>query len=267
MKTIHVLGYLTLALLLSNCKQAPTPTTTTLVNEVSTTDHPVYVEAIEQAHNKAQLLSHETICFNLQYQFGDRSNKMKVFTTPNSSDIKIEKLDGTITIVSNGDVYTNADSTKWAGEQFSIYTWQYFFMAPFKLSDEGTNWQKLPQQEIAGQLTNVAKLTFDTGTGDAPDDWYILHTDPDTDLLQYLGYIVTGGGKTQAEAEKSARAVHYQDYIQVDGVPIATKWSFHNYDPNNGLGDQLGGATIKNALFMKVDADTYDTTDLTKISG
>lgn len=248
-----------------NCKNQPT----TIPSELPTssgTNHPVYVEAIELAHNKSQLLTQETICFNLQYQFGDSRSKMKVFTTPNSSDIKIEKPDGTITIVTNGDIYTNADSTQWVRERFSIYTWQYFFMVPFKLSDDGTNWQKLPQQEIAGGLTNVAQLTFDSGTGDAPDDWYIVHSDPKTNLVKYLGYIVTGGGKSQAEAEKSARAVYYQDYTQVDGVPVSTKWSFHNYDRITGLGEQVGNATIKNVIFMKVDADTYDTADLNKIT-
>jgi len=229
-------------------------------------DHPQYVDDIENAHNKAAVLDHETICFNIQYTFGSNSSKMKIFTTPNSSNIRVEKPDGTITVVDDGAVYTNADSTKWKSEQFSVYTWQYFFMVPYKLSDDGTNWQKIPQRELNGAMTDVSKLTFDSGTGDAPDDWYMLHTDPNSNLLRYLGYIVTGGGKSQTEAEKSARAVHYSNYEDVDGVPFATEWTFHNYSLTEGLLDQVGGATLKNVLFMDRLDGIYDTTELTKIT-
>jgi hypothetical protein len=46
---------------------------------------------------------------------------------------------------------------------------------------------------------NLAKkLSFESGTGDAPDDWYVVYADKATNLIEKL-HIVT---KMSEEAEK-----------------------------------------------------------------
>ena len=218
------------------------------------TNHPDFVSQMEIAHNKIGLLKNGLICFNLDMTFGTRNTKMKIFTTPTSSSIRVDKLDGATTVMINGDIYTDADSSRWNSERFGVYTYQYFFMAPYKFSDDGTIWQKLPDMEIEGENTNRAKLTFEAGTGDAPDDWYMVHSDPESHLVNYIGYIVTGGGRSVEEAEKNAHAIKYSAYEEVDGVPIASKWEFFDYDKESGLGDKIGEGIIKNVEMMdKVD--------------
>ena len=220
--------------------------------ETPETNHPDFVSNMEVAHNKSKLLQNEIVCFNLDMTFGSNNSKMKIFTTPNSSAIRVDKKEGASTVMLNGEIYTDADSSRWRNEKFGIYTYQYFFMAPFKFSDKGTVWTKLSDMEIEGEITNRAKLTFESGTGDAPNDWYVIHSDPKSNKVKYIGYIVTGGGTTIEEAEKNAHAIKYSEYAEVGGVPFASKWEFYDYDKDEGLGKKIGEGIIKNVELMDV---------------
>ena len=255
--------FLIAVLVLFSCKDAANTTENASVQNknielaVPETNHPDFVSKMEVAHNKTALLNNGLICFNLEMSFRGRKSSMKIFTTPNSSAIRVDKHDGPSTVMINGEIYTDADSTAWNSEKFGIYTYQYFFMAPYKFSDEGTIWTKLPDRIIEGINTNLAKLTFEAGTGDAPDDWYMVHSDPKTNLVSHIGYIVTGGGRSVEVAEKSAHAIKYSEYEKVDGVPFANKWEFFKYDKEAGLGEMIGNGTIKNIEMMD-NVDQFD---------
>lgn len=223
-----------------------------VIDVVELTNHPSFVSDMEQAHNKAQLLRNGIVCFNLEMTFGTRKSSMKIFTTPTSSSIRVDKHDGPSTVMIDGELYTDADSSQWKREQFGIYTYQYFFMAPYKFSDEGTIWQKLSDMKLEGKNTNRAKLTFESGTGDAPDDWYLVHSNPENNRVEYIGYIVTGGGASVEDAEKNARVIKYSDYQMVDGIPVAYKWEFFDYSPEHGLGDKRGEGILRNVEMMDV---------------
>ncbi|MEM9546515.1 MAG: hypothetical protein AAGA77_11120 [Bacteroidota bacterium] len=223
----------------------------------SDTDHPPFVSNMEVAHKKTKLLENGMVCFNLDMTFGKSSSTMKIFTTPTSSAIRVDKKEGASTVVLDGKIFTDAEEQRWDGERFGVYTYQYFFMAPYKFSDEGTIWTRLPDMELEGKITNRAKLTFESGTGDAPDDWYIVHSDPETNRVEYIAYIVTAGGTTVEEAEKSIRIIKYSDYDVVDGVPFAFKWEFFNYSFEDGLGDKVGEGILKNVEMMDV-VDQFD---------
>lgn len=262
--TKNIALLITIITLICSCRAKETQTEEQHVH--NTSDHPIYIDRIEQGHQKALLVKNDVVCFNLEVTFGERKSKYKIFTTPTSSKIKMEKLDGTVTIMKNGTVYTNADSTKWESEQFGLFTYQYFFMAPYKLSDPGTRWKKLPMVQLEESAMNTAMLTFEDGTGDAPDDWYVVHSDPQTNRITYMGYIVTGGTIAASEAEKNAHAIKYLDYRTIDGIPISHKWQFFDYSRTNGLGELIGEGSIKNAMFMEDIDHIFDTNGLQKIN-
>lgn len=239
-------------LLFSACKEKKNSVTTANASSkvVIESNHPSFVTDMEFAHEKDEVYKNDMICFNLDMTFGKSNSLMKIFTTPNSSAIRVDKQNGTSTILMNGKTYTNADKSKWQNEKFGIYTYQYFFMAPYKFSDQGTKWEKLAPMEINGELTNRSKLTFEDGTGDSPNDWYMVHSDTESNLVNHIGYIVTGGGTSIEEAEKSAHAITYENFIQVDGIPMSTKWIFSDYNKESGLGKQIGEGIIRNIDFM-----------------
>ena len=216
-------------------------------------NHPSFVTNLEFAHEKDEVYKNEMICFNLDMTFGKSKTLMKMFTTPNSSAIRLDKQNGISTIMLDGKIYTNADKSEWENEKFAIYTYHYFFMAPYKFSDPGTKWDKESPMEINGELTNRAKLTFEEGTGNSSNDWYMVHSNPNSKLVEYIGYIVTDGGKSIEEAEKTAHAISYLDYKQVGKVPMSTRWLFSDYDQEIGIGKKIGEGIIRNLDFMDID--------------
>jgi len=262
-KTFAVL--ITCIIIASGCKQSTESIQNSVVQEI-VSNHPSYVTDMETAHKKDLFLNKQSVCFNIDLTFGGNTSSQKITTTTNSSAIKAEKSDGTITIMKDGAIYTSADSSDWAGEQFGIYTYQYFFMLPYKMSEQGTKWNKRDALTINDKNYSSAQLTFESGTGDAPDDWYIMHPDPETDLVAYAGYIVTGGSRTVEEAEARAHAIAYHDYIVTDGVPLSQRWSFHKYKKDESVGDEIGNAKLKNVLFLDELEETYSTEGLTKIT-
>ena len=220
-------------------------------------NHPAFVTDMEDAHKKGKLLQNEVVCFNLDMTFGQSKSKMKIFTTPTSSGIRVDKKEGASTVMLNGKFYTDADSSRWMNEKRGIFTYQYFFMAPYKFSDDGTKWEKMPDLEIEGENTHSSQLTFEPNTGDAPDDWYIVHSDPESNRVRYIGYIVTGGGSTVEEAEKHAHAIKYSEYKDFAGIPFATKWEFFDYIKGEGIGKKIGEGIIKNIEMMD-NVDQFD---------
>jgi hypothetical protein len=67
--------------------------------------------------------------------------------------------------------------------RFDAFTWEYFFLFP-QLSDSGTIWNEYDNKEKNATNYLTEKLTFKSGTGDAPDDWYVVYADKKTNLLE-----------------------------------------------------------------------------------
>lgn len=78
--------------------------------------------------------------------------------------------------------------------RFWALTPLYLAAQPLVLDGEVVNLELLPQVNYKDALQDVVKVTFDSGTGDAPDDYYILYLDAKTHLLSALRYIVSYPG-------------------------------------------------------------------------
>ncbi|MEM6377794.1 MAG: hypothetical protein AAF705_06260 [Bacteroidota bacterium] len=78
--------------------------------------------------------------------------------------------------------------------RFWSLTPYYFLAQPFVLDGSGVNLEKLPQKNYKDQLYDVVKVTFEAGTGDAPDDYYVLYFNVDNSQLKVIRYIVSYPG-------------------------------------------------------------------------
>ena len=215
------------------------------------------VEELEAAHKAPQFKQKQAVSLDIELYFrGKKRLEGTLISTPNSDGIRIEKKDGTVLAYDGEQVWMSPAPNGVGGARFDVFTWQYFFMAPFKLSDPGTNWEAMDDMMFEGEAHTTAKLTFDNDTGDAPDDWYIAYKDKNTNLLDAMAYIVTFGA-SQEEAEEEPHAISYHNYKEVEGIPIATEWEFWLWTEEKGLFDQLGEAKISNVKFVKVDESTF----------
>lgn len=211
------------------------------------------VEQLEAAHQVDLFKSKEVVAFDLTLFFrGKKRLEARLTTTTNSDKIRLEKVDGTTAVFDGENTIVSPANAEYKGARFDIFTWQYFFMAPYKLSDPGTQWTTLSDHNIEGQDYERGKLTFDPGTGDAPKDWYIAYRNKETGMMDILAYIVTYS-KSVAEAEVEPHAISYAKFQEVDGIPFATDWQFWLWTAEKGIFDQLGYAEISNIEFLEMD--------------
>ncbi len=254
----YILTTLALSIALSGCtdnKPKPKP------DEVPVEVEAKWINNVEEAHKKRQFLEHDAIQMDLELYFGGNlrlDGKMTLAT--NSSAGRIDMKSGDAVLFLDDKVYVNPGYPNPESVRFTAYTWSYFFMFPYKLSDPGTQWTEPYLDELNGEEYNRAKLTFSAGTGDAPDDWYEMYSDPETNLVSTAAYIVTVN-KTIEEAEEDPHAISYSNYSDVDGVPIAHDWGFWAWRPDSGLTDQLGRATLSNLKFVDGEDHFFELPD------
>ncbi|QLE01844.1 hypothetical protein HX109_09835 [Galbibacter sp. BG1] len=209
-----------------------------------------FVESVEKAHNKKAFLSKNYIQFDIDIEFGGKPRLAGTLTmNTNSSEIRIDKKDGTTLFYDGKNVLLSPASTDEKGARFDMFTWAYFFALPYKLNDPGAQIEQLKDHELDSIPFDTAKLTFAKNTGDAPDDWYVLYADKNTGLMEAAGYIVTFG-KSLEKAEANPHAIAYHKYEKEQNIPIATQWTFHNWTQQTGLGDTIGKGTLSNIKFV-----------------
>lgn len=218
------------------------------------------IRNVDTAHKATDFHQNESVSFDLDLTFGGKKAfQGKVYTMTNSSAILLDYESGKKLLLSDGEIYTYSDPipTKKNSDRFALLTWQYFFMTPFKLADEGTQWKEIPSITIDNKKYESQMLTFAQGTGESSNDWYIVHPDPNTSLIAHMGYIVTAGGTDIKTAEANAHAISYQDYKTVQGIPFAHRWMISDYTKGVGVGKPIGDAKISNIKLEKA-GDTFN---------
>ncbi|KQC34046.1 hypothetical protein AAU57_12425 [Nonlabens sp. YIK11] len=249
---------------LVGCKQSDsslsieqiTPDTTIKVEEIEPA-----VADVEMAHEKSAFLDMEVVQFDLDLSFGGQSRlNGTVSLSTDSKYIRIDKTDGTSLIYDGDKVWMSPQDADDSGARFDIFTWSYFFSLPYKLTDDGTIINVLPNTEDY----KVIQLTFEQGTGDAPDDWYEIYVDKETNRIDHAGYIVTYGGTPADKAAQNAHAIAYGEYKEVKDIPIATSWKFYNYSNKVDRSNIIGEATITNIQFKGLNEVAFSTPENAK---
>lgn len=207
-------------------------------------------EKIEDAHQKNTFLKKEAISFDAEINFGGKEIFNATITITTSSDIaKIKYKNGDEIYVNQQDIYVSPSLKDNPGVRFHAYTWNYFFLFPFKLNDNGTKWDFNYTTDETDNTLTTAKLSFESNVGDAPDDWYITYTNKEN-VLQHVAYIVTLS-KTKEAAEADPHAIKYNNYTNINGIPFATNWEFYEWNNKEGLTNKIGNANISNIKFVK----------------
>lgn len=240
----------------------------------TTTKVDLFIQSIEEAHQKAKIKQKEVIQFDLNLSFGGKTKfNGSIVMTPSGNLIKMK--DSARTLIWDGnDVLISPDSANTEGARFSVLTWSYFFAAAYKLSDPGAQMKLLGEKSLknlavenadsTGFNYDAARLYFGDEVGDSPDDWYIVYKDKETNLLAAMAYIVTFGGKSKEKAEETPHLITYEAYADVEGIPIATQWNFWTWNQEGEMGKLLGEARLTNIKFIKQTTDLFKTAGNTK---
>ena len=211
-----------------------------------------FAEMIEAAHGLAAWQAHKAIQAHITVELGGQpliEGTMMFNTSVGKSRIELD--DGTIMVFDGQDAWVSPSDSPAEGARFHLLTWPYFLAAPMKLRDPGSHLTPLDPMTQGGAELPAAKLTFDAGVGDSPDDWYILYREPFTQHLVAMAYIITYGKGTE-EAEKEPHAITFEDYETIDGVTFSTRWQFWNWSPELGAhGEPIGHAQITDIQFVE----------------
>lgn len=244
-KTIITL--FTSLLIIASCQKKSTETKQVVKENIAKT----FAQKIEIEHQKEAFLKNEAIQFDATIEFGGNEIFNANITISTTSDIaKITYKNGDEIYVNKENIFVSDNLKDNPGVRFHAYTWTYFFLYPYKLSDNGTKWDDSFKTNETNNTFNTAKLSFEANIGDAPDDWYILYTEKESNRLNHVAYIVTAG-KTKAEAEADPHAIKYTDYSTIKGVPFATNWGFYEWTLDTGLTNKIGSGKITNIKFIE----------------
>ena len=139
----------------------------------------------------------------------------------------------------------------------------YFFAIPFVLADPGINYGVLPQDTIMGKMYDVLKIAYQDGVGDAPEDYYITYSDPDSHQLEWLLYTVT-----YYSGEKSDRfnCINYAEWKEVSGLVVPTKMIGYRYSDGQ-VGEKRYEKLFSDISFSKatLDQNQFEMPDVAEI--
>jgi hypothetical protein len=217
-----------------------------------------FASAAETAHGRAAWSAAKALQVRLSLTFGGKpALSGTVLLRTNLAASRIELEDGTVAVFDGASAWVAPASSKLERARFHLLTWPYFAALPMKLRDPGSHLQVLGERVLRGRKYEAARLTFDPGVGDTPEDWYVLYRDPSSARLAAAAYIVTYG-KSAAAASKEPHAITYGDYVPVGAAQIATTWTFWHWSEKDGVtGQPIGSGRLSDPKFVEPGPDAF----------
>lgn len=101
------------------------------------------------------------------------------------------------------------------------------------------------------------KITYEAGTGDSPDDFYIAYLDPASRRLKLAAYGVTypalRKGKPLEELER--HAIVFEEWQEADGLTVPKTASYYDWKNDTTEGELLGRLSFANVHFSTTQPD------------
>lgn len=150
------------------------------------------------------------------------------------------------------------DSTAFAYDtKFWALTPLYFLGQPFVLSGEGVNLELLPEKTYKEKKQDVVKVTFDAGTGDAPDDYYILYFDKELHKLGAIRYIVSYPEYFKDGGHAPEKFMEVLGENNVEGILFPTNYKTHWLTNDEKPGEYITKIEVSNVSFKDNLANDY----------
>lgn len=216
-----------------------------------------FARPIENYHGLKAWQNQEMLVTDIRVEFGGQTPIYgQMMMSTDTRLVRIEQRDGTILVFDGQHAWVSPASSDLKRARFHLLTWPYFLAAPFKLQDQGTIHEDLRLRWAQGEPYRACRLTFEEGTGDTPQDYYVVYR-AFSGRLDAMGYIVTYG-KSVAEADQAPHAITYHGFVNVDGVCLSTLWRFWHWSLETGMtGDPIGQVTLENIHFAPLDPGLF----------
>ena len=132
---------------------------------------------------------------------------------------------------------------------FWALTPYYFVGVPHVLADPGTKHVKLPETiAFQGKDYDQVKVTYEQGTGESPEDYYIVLIDKDSHLVKAVRYIVTSKVVTNGKPSPE-KMLTYEGWHDLSGVLFPTSHDSYKMTGNT-VGEKIRYAEVSEAEFL-----------------
>lgn len=214
-----------------------------------------FASALEKAHNLKTWRQKDVFQFDIKLQKGGK----ELFTATVTMETKgarsrMDIKNGPTLVFDGKKAWVASKTGQFPGARFHLLTWTYFMAAPFKLQDPGSKLVPQSDQALLGKKYKTARLTFEDGVGDSPEDWYVVYKDPSKQQLAALAYIVTYG-QSKEKASQAPHVLVYEEPVEVEGVSLTKRWRIYDWSAKKGaFGKALYDIALSKMRF--VDAKT-----------
>lgn len=132
--------------------------------------------------------------------------------------------------------------------RFWATTPYYFVGIPFVLADPGARFAVLPDAELDGVAHHLVKVTYEEGTGDSPDDYYIVYLHPETRRVAALRYVVAYPARFEKGQHSPEKLMKLGPLEEVGPLRFPTTLHTHAWDPESGVGEQVTAITVSDVV-------------------
>lgn len=141
--------------------------------------------------------------------------------------------------------------------RFWALTPYYFLAQPFILDGEGVNLEKLADKTLNDTSYDAIKVTFAAGTGDAPDDYYVLYFGKDNHKLAVIRYIVSYPKYFPDGGHLPEKLMTVEGTTIVDGIEFATGYKTHWLTDDEKAGEHITTIDVSDITFKKDVENSY----------
>ena len=141
--------------------------------------------------------------------------------------------------------------------RFWALTPHYFLSQPFILDGEGVNLEKLEDKSFKNEMYDAIKVTFAAGTGDAPDDYYVLYFGKQNHKLAVIRYIVSYPKYFPEGGHLPEKLMELQGTTVVNGIEFSTGYHTHWLTEDEQPGEHITTITVSDITFKPEIEKTY----------
>lgn len=141
--------------------------------------------------------------------------------------------------------------------RFWALTPYYFLSQPFVLDGEGVKLEQLADKTHKDVTYDAIKVTFAAGTGDAPDDYYVLYFGKENHKLAVIRYIVSYPQYFPDGGHLPEKLMELQGTTTVNGIELATGYHTHWLTKEEQAGEHITTIEVDEISFKPKTTKDY----------
>lgn len=271
----YILANVLLVVLLASCKESYVPTKPEATSNLAIVPIEWINERVENANAKLSKTEAGRLVMDamdasgglenwyangpISFQFdyvprgeGARRNSTQIVDTWNNKSVHHDMVDPTASFGWDGkDAWVTMKDT--ANFKYNLRFWAltpiFFLAQPFNFDGEGVILEKLEDKTLDGVAYDAVKISFEKGTGDAPDDYYINYYDKKTHQISALRYIVSYPKYFKDGGHSPEKIMTLHDFKTVNGINLPTVYKTYMLTEEETLGEYVTDITVSNIKF------------------